>query len=243
MISNLFNFKFVSYIISFGIILGLIIYLSNDVYHLALMKINADEYAISKCPDGEKIRIKNSTNLPLAFQSLKYEVGIVTEVTDGDTIELGDCRRIRYLGIDTPETVHPDKPLECYGPESSNINKQLVLHKKVLLFKGNKDKDMFGRSLRYVVLVENSIFINDYLVENGFAKQCDCQTNETKSGTVLDPFGGSGTTGIVAAQHNRNAVLLELNKEYIELAKARINMELKLDALFSNIDLIHKNEK
>jgi len=170
MISNLFNFKFVSYIISFGIILGLIIYLSNDVYHLALMKINADEYAISKCPDGEKIRIKNSTNLPLAFQSLKYEIGIVTKVTDGDTIELGDCRRIRYLGIDTPETVHPEKSVECYGPESSDINKQLVLGKKVLLFKGNKDKDTFGRSLRYVVLAENSIFINDYLVENGFAK-------------------------------------------------------------------------
>ena len=170
MISNLFNFKFVSYIISFGIILGLIIYLSNDVYHLALMKINADEYAISKCPDGEKIRIKSSTDLPLGFKDLKYEVGIVTEVTDGDTIELGDCRKIRYLGIDTPETVHPEKPVECYGPESSNINKQLVLGKKVLLFKGNKDKDMFGRSLRYVVLAENSIFINHYLVENGFAE-------------------------------------------------------------------------
>jgi len=170
MISNLFNFKFVSYIISFGIILGLIIYLSNDVYHLALMKINADEYAISKCPDGKKIRIKSSTDLPLGFKTLKYEVGIVTEVTDGDTIELGDCRKIRYLGIDTPETVHPEKPVECYGPESSNINKQLVLGKKVLLFKGNKDKDMFGRSLRYVVLAENSIFINHYLVENGFAE-------------------------------------------------------------------------
>ena len=170
MISNLFNFKFASYIISFGIILGLIIYLSNDVYHLALMKINADEYAISKCPDGKKIRIKSSTDLPLGFKTLKYEVGIVTEVTDGDTIELGDCRKIRYLGIDTPETVHPEKPVECYGPESSNINKQLVLGKKVLLFKGNKDKDMFGRSLRYVVLAENSIFINHYLVENGFAE-------------------------------------------------------------------------
>ena len=60
MISNLFNFKFVSYFIAFGIILGLIIYLSNDIYHLTLMKINADEYAISKCPDGGKIRIKPS---------------------------------------------------------------------------------------------------------------------------------------------------------------------------------------
>jgi len=44
-----------------------------------------------------------------------------------------------------------------------------------------------------------------------------------EGGTVLDPFGGAGTTGLVAKQHNRNAVLIELNKEYIELAKKRID--------------------
>ena len=60
----------------------------------------------------------------------------------------------------------------------------------------------------------------------GVQKQCDCKTNETKAGTVLDPFGGSGTTGIVAANHNRHAVLCELNQEYIDLAKDRINQEV-----------------
>ena len=50
-----------------------------------------------------------------------------------------------------------------------------------------------------------------------------------EGGTVLDPFGGSGTTGIVAAQHNRNAVLLELNQEYIDLAEERIKKELGND--------------
>jgi DNA modification methylase len=64
----------------------------------------------------------------------------------------------------------------------------------------------------------------------GLEKQCDCQTNETKGGTVLDPFGGSGTTGIVAASHSRNAILLELNQEYIDLAKERINKELGMMA-------------
>ena len=44
-----------------------------------------------------------------------------------------------------------------------------------------------------------------------------------EAGTVLDPFAGSGTTGIVAANHSRNSVLLELNKEYIEIAEKRIN--------------------
>ena len=43
-----------------------------------------------------------------------------------------------------------------------------------------------------------------------------------EGGTVLDPFAGSGTTGIVAANHARNSVLLELNEEYIEIAKKRI---------------------
>jgi DNA modification methylase len=47
-----------------------------------------------------------------------------------------------------------------------------------------------------------------------------------EGGTVLDPFGGSGTTGIVAASYGRNAILLELNAEYIELAKARIEKEI-----------------
>jgi len=51
-----------------------------------------------------------------------------------------------------------------------------------------------------------------------------------EGGTVLDPFGGSGTTGIVAAGHNRNAVLLELNAEYIELAKARIEKDMGIFA-------------
>ena len=56
----------------------------------------------------------------------------------------------------------------------------------------------------------------------GFKKECQCQTNETKAGTVLDPFGGSGTTAEVANKHNRNAVLIELNEEYIEMMKARL---------------------
>ena len=49
-----------------------------------------------------------------------------------------------------------------------------------------------------------------------------------ENGTVLDPFAGSGTTGIVAANNERNAVLLELNEEYINLAKERINTQIGL---------------
>jgi len=65
-------------------------------------------------------------------------------------------------------------------------------------------------------------------IDLGVQKQCDCETNETKAGTVLDPFAGSGTTGIVAANNERNAVLLELNEEYVNLAKERINTQVGL---------------
>jgi len=60
------------------------------------------------------------------------------------------------------------------------------------------------------------------LVTVGWEKQCDCKTNETKGGIVIDPFGGSGTTGLVAQNNNRNAILLELNPEYIEIAESRL---------------------
>ena len=69
----------------------------------------------------------------------------------------------------------------------------------------------------------------------GLQKQCDCNTNETKAGTVLDPFGGSGTTAIVANKHNRNAVLCELNEEYVGIAKERITNTLGMMASIKEI--------
>jgi len=69
----------------------------------------------------------------------------------------------------------------------------------------------------------------------GMQKQCDCNTKETKAGTVLDPFGGSGTTAIVANKHNRNAVLCELNEEYVGIAKERINNDL---GMMANVEII-----
>ena len=54
---------------------------------------------------------------------VQYEV---IRVIDGDTVELKNGERLRYNDIDTPETVHPSKPIECFGPEASSKNKELV---------------------------------------------------------------------------------------------------------------------
>ena len=63
-------------------------------------------------------------------------------------------------------------------------------------------------------------------IDLGVLKQCDCESNETKAGIVLDPFSGSGTTGVVAASNDRDAILLELNEDYIKLALDRMKSKL-----------------
>lgn len=91
----------------------------------------------------------------------------VTRVIDGDTIEIEGGKKLRYIGIDTPETVDPRKPVQCFGKEASNKNKELVLGKTVRLEKDVSETDKYGRLLRYVWVGET--FVNDYLVRQGYA--------------------------------------------------------------------------
>ena len=92
----------------------------------------------------------------------------VKRVVDGDTIELENGQKVRYIGINTPETVDPRKPVECFGREASEENKKLVAGKNVRLVKDVSETDKYGRLLRYVYL--DDIFVNDHLVKNGFAQ-------------------------------------------------------------------------
>ena len=91
----------------------------------------------------------------------------VASVVDGDTIVLENGERVRYLGIDTPETVHPSKPVECYGPEASARNKELVEGKRVRLESDTTDRDQYGRLLRYVYVGDT--LVNAVLVQEGYA--------------------------------------------------------------------------
>jgi len=95
------------------------------------------------------------------------EYAVVKRVIDGDTILLDNGYRVRYIGIDTPETVHPEKKVECFGKQASDKNRELVEGKKIKLIKDISNTDKYGRLLRYVYVDE--IFVNDYLVKNGYA--------------------------------------------------------------------------
>lgn len=95
----------------------------------------------------------------------------VVRVVDGDTINVeinGKVEPVRYIGIDTPETVDPRKPVQCFGVEASKKNKELVEGKMVRLEKDITDRDKYNRLLRYVWL--DDVLINQELVAQGFAK-------------------------------------------------------------------------
>lgn len=98
---------------------------------------------------------------------LATESAIVKRVVDGDTIELEDGRVVRYIGIDTPETKHPTKGVQCFGREASAFNTQLVTGKSILLEKDVSNVDRYGRLLRYVWL--DGKLINWQLVAEGYA--------------------------------------------------------------------------
>ena len=95
----------------------------------------------------------------------------VTHVVDGDTIEVeieGREFRVRYILIDTPETKHPSRPVEPFGPKAAAANKALVEGKTVYLEKDVSDVDQYGRLLRYVYA--DGLLVNEELVRRGLAR-------------------------------------------------------------------------
>ena len=102
---------------------------------------------------------------------------LVVNVIDGDTIELQDGSRIRYLGIDTPETGEP------YYSEATARNKELVEGKVVYLQKGKRDRDEYDRLLRYVYV--EGIFVNAELVAQGYATSYIFDPDERYSQTLV----------------------------------------------------------
>src|SRR3989338_1856837 len=92
----------------------------------------------------------------------------VVRVIDGDTIEIEGKKKIRYIGINTPELHDPRKPIECYGQTAVDENKKLVEGKEIFIQKDISEIDKYKRLLRYVWV--GDIFVNDHLIRQGFAQ-------------------------------------------------------------------------
>lgn len=96
----------------------------------------------------------------------------VEEVSDGDTfiVDMNGTREIiRMIGVDTPETHHPDRPVQCYGREASEYLRKLLVDKKVRLEADplNTNRDRYERLLRYVYLPDGTL-VNGKIVEEGY---------------------------------------------------------------------------
>ena len=105
----------------------------------------------------------------------RIETARVVRIVDGDTIIIDRGRgneRLRYIGIDTPETVKPDTPVQWMGPEASVANKALVSGREVVLERDVSEVDQYDRLLRYVWLHDGDAwtFVNLELVRRGFAQ-------------------------------------------------------------------------
>ncbi len=98
----------------------------------------------------------------------------VLRVADGDTIEVsigGRSYTVRYIGMDTPETVAPNTPVQWMGPEATVANKALVENKTVSLEKDVSETDRYGHLLRYVYV--GDVFVNAELVRQGLCPGCN----------------------------------------------------------------------
>lgn len=128
-----------------------------------------------KTVDREPVQTVSST-LPVIRRSKSVSTtAMVTNVVDGDTVDLlfdGEEKvmRVRLLGINTPESVDPRRPVQCFGKEASKHMRELVLGKRIAAVSDIKadDRDKYGRLLRGLVM-EDGTDVNATLVAQGYA--------------------------------------------------------------------------
>jgi micrococcal nuclease len=121
-------------------------------------------------------------------------MAVVTRVVDGDTIEArigGEVEDVRLIGVDTPETVRPGTPVQCYGPQASRFTKRRLGGRRVRLVFGVERRDAYGRLLAYVYLAHRTLSVprpgqspqrewlfNSALVRRGLARSLTIPPND-----------------------------------------------------------------
>jgi micrococcal nuclease len=102
--------------------------------------------------------------------------GRVIRAVDGDTLEVaidgGAAETVRLIGVDTPETVKPDTPVQCFGPQASAFEHRYVEGHRVRLLTGVEPRDYYGRLLAYVWVrdLPHGAFLESQLLRRGYAR-------------------------------------------------------------------------
>lgn len=114
---------------------------------------------------------------------------VVTRVVDGDTFEArigGEEEDVRLIGVDTPESVKPGAPVECFGPQASNYAERLLEGRRLRLVFGEERRDSYDRLLAYAYLdpaveahaPDRPRFVNAALVRGGYAETLTIPPND-----------------------------------------------------------------
>lgn len=119
---------------------------------------------------------------------------LVTRVVDGDTIEArigGEVEDVRLIGVDTPETVKPGEPVQCFGPQASGFTHSQLEGERVRLVFGVERRDVYGRLLAYAYIEDSTLdvsrpvqsptrgrFFNSVLISRGFARSLTIPPND-----------------------------------------------------------------
>jgi micrococcal nuclease len=112
----------------------------------------------------------------------KNEVLItILKVVDGDTVDIdinGRTERVRLIGVNTPETKHPTKPIECFGPEASAYMTELLPKGTTVRIERDLEaRDRYGRMLLYLYRDSDNLFINLDLVSRGYGTPMSIEPN------------------------------------------------------------------
>jgi micrococcal nuclease len=170
---------------------------------------------LSAC-GGHRVDLGRQSPATAAEEPGGYEIAEVTRVVDGDTVEVritersdgpgaglaevGETYSVRLIGIDTPESVKPGSPVECFGKEASAAATALLDGQTVTLVKDVEETDSYERLLRYVYLGEE--MANARLVLNGYASAYTYPPNvrHTDLFTQLEREAREQNTGLWAPE-------------------------------------------
>jgi micrococcal nuclease len=128
----------------------------------------------------------------------------VVRVVDGDTIRVrldGRTERVRYIGVDTPESVKPGTPVQCFAKRAAAANAALVAGRSVRLVGDVEQRDRYGRLLAYVYREPDGAFVNAQLVRDGYARTLTIAPNvaHARQFAQLARTAREGSRGLWAA--------------------------------------------
>ncbi len=112
--------------------------------------------------------------------------GRVVRVVDGDTVRVrlgGREEAVRLIGVDTPESVKPGSPVECYGKAASSFTRRALGGRRVRVVRDVEERDRYGRLLAYVYRVSDGRFHNAALVREGYAQPLTIPPNVRHAAT------------------------------------------------------------